>query len=583
MTRIWIMFFSIVAYVAAHAQLKFTTVVPHRTLAPGESFQVQYILENANDVSDFRPPAFDGFRVVSGPNIYSGSQSSLHRNLVFTLVAVSEGRFKIHGTSCVVNGKLIKSNDAFVEVISGKDEGESPYFLRSGEDPLQKIKQNLFLKLAVDKRSCFVGEPLVATFKLYSRLQSRSNVVKNPGFYGFSVYDMVDVNDQMLSEERLDGHWFQVHTIRRVQLYPLQTGAFTVDAMELANEVEFSRSVVDKPTEQQVTEKMYGDDEGKKQASSTAEVYQVKLKTDPLVIKVNALPHRNIADTFAGAVGSFSITGFVEKDSTPLNEENYLTIAINGSGNFQRVNAPVVHWPNGLEGFEPSVTDTLNKQLVPLTGQRKFKYAFSSDQPGQYTIPAIAFSYFNLKSRSYKTISTKPVTVIVRSIAGRHHGVVRTQILSKTPRSQWALWLSASTLALIIGILFRLKSSLPRYRGSTQTSHVVVGSSISVEEFLKPVQSVLGYEDKIFSRELNMAIWNYLNYKFRISGSQMKKEMVKKILLSRNLSVEIVGNLVDLIQRSEACAYTNAAMDGHKKEIFQKTQDVLNAIDNGWS
>src|SRR5438876_1062709 len=78
--------------------------------------------------------------------------------------------------------------------------GEPPYFLAIGEDPFRKIRENLFLKLFVDKQNCFIGEPLVATFKLYSRLQSRSNVIKNPGFYGFSVYDMINVNDQLQSE-----------------------------------------------------------------------------------------------------------------------------------------------------------------------------------------------------------------------------------------------------------------------------------------------------------------------------------------------------------------------------------------------
>ena len=60
---------------------------------------------------------------------------------------------------------------------------------------------------------------------------------------------MINVNDQVEFEEKLNGHWFQVHTVRRVQLYPLQAGSFTIDAMEVANEVEFSRSVVNKRTE----------------------------------------------------------------------------------------------------------------------------------------------------------------------------------------------------------------------------------------------------------------------------------------------------------------------------------------------
>src|SRR5689334_2101285 len=290
----------------ASAQVNFRTVVPQRPIAPGESFQVQYIIENAEKVSNFSPPTFQEFRLVSGPHMYSGDGPIAQKNLVVTLAAIKEGNFKIPGASCMADGKFEKSNEVMVRVMSPKEMDETSYFLKQGEDPFQKIRQNLFLKLTLDKSSCYVGEPLVATFKLYSRLQSKSNIIKNPGFYGFSVYDMVNVNDQAQSEEKLNGHWFDVHTVLKVQLYPLQSGEFTIDPMEVANEVEFSRSVVNKKTEQEVTENMYGnkpdDNENK-----DAEVYKINIKTDPVTVKVRPLPVKNATDTFAGAVGNFSI------------------------------------------------------------------------------------------------------------------------------------------------------------------------------------------------------------------------------------------------------------------------------------
>ena len=237
----------------AMAQVSFRAVVPQRPIAPGESFQVQYIIQNAEKVSDFSPPPFQGFRVVSGPHLYSGDGPVSRKNLVVTLAAIREGNFKIPGASCMADGKFERSNEVMIRVMSQKEIDETSYFLKQGEDPFQKIRENLFLKLTIDKSTCFVGEPLVATFKLYSRLQSKSNIIKNPGFYGFSVYDMINVNDQEQSEEKLGGHWFDVHTILKVQLYPLQAGEFTIDPMELANEVEFSRGVVNKKPEQEVT------------------------------------------------------------------------------------------------------------------------------------------------------------------------------------------------------------------------------------------------------------------------------------------------------------------------------------------
>ena len=567
----------LVISIVAHTQVKFRTVVPQRPVVPGESFQVQYVLENAAEISNFSAPQFEGFRVVAGPNVYAGDRSSAHKNVVFTLAAVGEGRFKIHGATCTANGKLVKSNDAFVQVAFQEESGESPYFLSMGEDPYEKIKENLFLKIIVDKQTCFIGEPLVATFKLYSRLQSRSNVIKNPGFYGFSVYDMVDVNDQVLSAEKLDGHWFQVHTIRKVQLYPLQAGSFNIDAMEVANDVEFSRSIVNKQTEQEVTEKMYDVDDTKKDAR--AEVYHVNLKTDPAVIHVKSLPKKNAADTFAGAVGNFSIDAYVEKDSVNQNEENYLKVRINGSGNFQRVNAPVVSWPAGFEGFEPLMTDTLNKQLVPLTGQRNFRYAFSSAEAGLHTIPPIVFSFFNLKTHAYKTIATKPVTVSVRAAEKEYKPTINKVVANKTTeRPAW--WVLTAGLLLLAAIAFGVKSILfKQYQTRKQNIEAEAsGSPVTIQQILAPAQATMDGEDKIFCKELNDALWNYLHYKVGLSGSQMSKEMVKKVLLANGVHPDLVENIIDVLRQSEAGSYTGARMEFTKIELFQKAKNALQAI-----
>src|SRR5262249_45578323 len=159
--------------------------------------------------------------------------------------------------------------------------------------------------------------------------------------------------------------------------------------MEVANEVEFSRSIVNKKTEQEVTENMYGaqEDDDENNKDKNAEVYKLNIKTNPVTVKVRPLPVKNAADTFAGAVGSFSIKASVEKDSVSRNEEDSLIITVSGAGNFQRVGSPLISWPKDIEFFEPSVKDTLDKQQVPLTGERRFRYIFLSNKPGRYTIP----------------------------------------------------------------------------------------------------------------------------------------------------------------------------------------------------
>ena len=171
------------------AQKDFQTIVPQGPVVTGESFQVQYVLEDMSKDNEFFAPDFKGFRFVSGPNIYTGSAHGTSgtkklKNIVYTLEAIDPGKFMIPGASVRVENRLIKSGNVLLEVISkvdaynkrkksGIQEINEDNFLSPGEDPYNKIRRNLFMKVLVDKRVCFVGEPVTAVFKLYSRLDSK--------------------------------------------------------------------------------------------------------------------------------------------------------------------------------------------------------------------------------------------------------------------------------------------------------------------------------------------------------------------------------------------------------------------------
>jgi hypothetical protein len=106
-----------------NSQVVFKTIVPQQPVVAGESFQVQYVFQEAGKITNFKAPSFAHFRFVSGPNQYNGSVTTLrgekpNRNFVYTLEAVKPGRFIIPGAIATENGKTIKSNDVVLEVIS---------------------------------------------------------------------------------------------------------------------------------------------------------------------------------------------------------------------------------------------------------------------------------------------------------------------------------------------------------------------------------------------------------------------------------------------------------------------------------
>lgn len=576
------------------AQLQFRTVIPNHAIIAGESFQVQFIIEDGGRVDNFTPPQLKGFRFVAGPNTYTGSAVESGRikqftNLVYTLAARKKGKFIIPGGTATINGKYIRSNDIFVQVISRKEaisrskkaevalNGNSEYFLRPGEDPWEKIRRNLFLKISVDHCSCYVGEPLVATFKLYSRLESRSDIVKNPGFYGFGVHDMISLDDKISTTENINGHSFDVHTIRKVQLYPLQPGTFTIDAMELENKVEFSRSVINKRTEQEIVEGMYGKTNEEVPHANT-ETFETSMRTDPVLINVKPLPANNKIENFNGAVGDFKMEAILDKDKLKKNEEGTLIIKIYGKGNFTQLGPPAITWPPGLEVFEPSTKEILDRSKVPLEGIKTFRYSFLSSRPGLYIIRPVPFSFFHVRKKDYTTITSQPLQL---TITHKPENKSKAKINIMGSRKRLPSWLIPagffSLIILSVGWYLNRKKQIQL--SAEKEKQVPLEADISIEEMLLPLTGLINSDNKSYCRELNYFFWKYFNRKLQISGSEMNKVFLAEKLRTAGVEISLIDELISLLQQCETGIYTDANSMADKEIFLEQAKHLLLKLD----
>lgn len=593
MKRVLLIFILLLFSFLLKAQVTFKTIVPQQAVVVGESFQVQYIIEDAEKPGNLMPPNFKNFRFVTGPNTYTGTITTLNRNrqlknAVYTLAAVKPGRFIIAGATAIINGKLIRSNDVVVEVISKEEaagrfnkkmaESNSGYFLRTGEDAYEKIRKNIFLKVMVNRNTCFTGEPVVATFKLYSRLESKSDIIKNPGFYGFTVYDMVNLDDQQSATEIIGGKTFDVHTVRKVQLYPLQAGKFNIDAMEVKNKIEFSRSMVNKKTEQEITEGVLSNASDDETPDTNTEVFETSISTEPVAINVKPVPVKNKPVSFNGATGSFLIAATLAKNKLARNEEGILSVTISGRGNFTQLNAPLVEWPRDIEGFDPLVKDSLDKTQSPLYGSRTFNYAFVSAKPGAYQFPAVTFSFFDPATNNYKTIST-PVLQFNISVEEKTSVTItenKTVVTQKKGHSYW--WFGAGLLLALSGSFIFLLFHRKRRTEKKPDEKVVTKTVLLIEEILQPATFLLQADDKSFYTSLHQAAWKFFSYYLSLSGSEINKKNLFVKLKEKKIDPVLVDQVKSILQQCEAGMFTNANLMIDKNNLLRNTKHVLEEI-----
>ncbi len=575
------------------AQVVFKTIVPQQPIVAGESFRVQYVAEHAETFEHFMPPSFSSFRLVTGPEVYDGgpalsSQSRLLKNTIYTLLTTRPGRYKIAGAMAKINGKFFRSNDAWIEVITPEQAeqqqrengavGDNSPYLRPGEDPYQKIRQNLFVKVLLNKKVCYTGEAVVATFKLYSRLESRSEIAKNPGFYGFTVHDMVGLTDRVMSTETVNGKSFDVHTIRQVQLYPLQAGMLIIDPMEINNKVEFARSYVGKKTEQEIVEGFSTPDNDA--PAPGAEIYETSMRTEPVVINVKPAPAKNRPAEFNGATGQFELEASIQKKELARNEEGYLNIVVKGSGNFSQLSLPPVQWPAGIEGFDPVIIEAFDKNIAPIKGQKTFRFQFISSSPGSYSLAPIIFSFFNPDNNSYKTLS---VTIGDVVIANREKERPSLAPVTKK-RSINAVNRKASIIAasIVIGLVLivLLYWILKRKEPEKVFIPVIEKAPVpSAAQALEPVREELQSEGKIFYSRLYHAIWAHLGQVFNLAGTSLSKQTLNVRL--KEMGYGPREELMRIIEQCEAGMFTNAMLTDDREAMLLQLTDLLQQLKPG--
>ncbi|MDR3715516.1 MAG: BatD family protein [Puia sp.] len=429
----------LLAGINAYAQVKFTTVTGSKEVGRNEYLRINFIVENATTVDHLTPPSFPGFRVVGGPNQSSGmtvvnGNVSQYEGLSFVLQPVRTGKFTIQGASASIDGHLMHSNPVSITVNAtgsgsagnssgagsnpffqplpdpfapAPEEADKDYLLKPGENVREKIHKNLFVKVEINKSTCYVGEPVVATYKLYSRLRSESRVTKRPSLNGFSVYDMVDPNNDVSSVEKVNGKTFTVHIIRKSQLIPLQAGSIDLDPMEVENTVHFLKGSrkSQRSGRGDIFDPFEDDD-----AVTNWEDENVTLETKPVTITVKPLPETGKPADFTGAVGRFTLQASLGNKNVAARGEASLRVTIQGSGNLPIINAPDVKWPGGLEAFDPVAKEEVDRTTIPMSGSKTFQYVFNPNAPGSYNIPSIDFSYFDPASGTYHTLHTDTLT-----------------------------------------------------------------------------------------------------------------------------------------------------------------------------
>lgn len=598
---LWIALLAFATQMYADDKVTFTASAPD-AVAVGDQFRLSYTV-NTQKVKDFRAPSIKGFDVLMGPT-RSYSMQSINGNttesLTFTyiLLAQKEGEYTIPGATITANGDQMLSNSVKIKVLPADKAGSSQNgggqsTGRSTSSGTSISNSDLFITATASKTSVYEQEAILLTYKIYTVVDLRGfDNVKLPDFKGFHSQEVELPNDRRWGLEHYKGRNYHSTVYRQFVLFPQQSGKLTIDAARFDASVE-KMDAIDDPFEA-----FFNGGAGAIQIKKT-------LMTPKLTIDVKPLPAGKPAD-FSGGVGEFNISSSINSTKVKTNDAITIKVVISGTGNLKLVSEPEVKFPEDFEVYDPKVDSKFRLTNAGLSGNKVIEYLAIPRNAGTYKIPSIKFSYFDIKSRSYKTLTTEEYTVQVEKGAGNATQTIANftnkedlKVLNEdirfikqndvklSPKGEYFFGSMTYWLFYIVpGLLF--VGCFVAYRKQIAANANVAkvrtkkANKVAVKRMKLAGKLLASNQKDAFYDEVLKALWGYISDKLSIPVSKLSKDNIEEELRKYGVAEELIQEFLNALNSCEFARFApgdaNQAMDKVYTESFEVISKMENSI-----
>ena len=583
----------------AQSDISFKTICKKQVVV-GEQFQVSYELNG--DGKDFKTPNFTNFEIIGGPftstsssvQIINGSVSRTNtQTFSFHLRAIKEGTYTIPSASITVDKKKITSEPCEINVIASPS-GSSNYNGNSTSTKTNVGAKEVFLKATPNKKKVYQGEQLLLTYNIYYTIPiSQLAVSKSPSYSGFWTKDITD-NDGSLQQSStiIDGQQYNVATIKEIVLFPQKSGNLIIDPLDLTCVAQI-RQQRNRSQGYDPFEDFFSDVMGTSYTNVRKDI-----KSQPITIEVEPLPTANKPSSFQGAVGQFTFTSKIDKNELKVNEAFTLTLTVSGKGNIELLELPKPVFPPDFEVYDPKVSTTVKNNALGIYGSKKAEYIIIPRVSGDFTLEDIEFSYFNPSLKKYETLKSDIHTIQVQKGATNNNTAIYTpgqadiKYLGSDIRhinvNNNALNITGATffmspvyIAIIVMMVLAFVVTLVVYNriNKFNKNKVLVKNKQATKIAKKRLNNAHNYlisnNQNSFYEEFSQALWGYISDKLNISRSQLSMNSVKKIMLSKEVSEEIVNEFVELLNNCEFARFAPGDPGKKMDELYQKGIELI--------
>ncbi|MDP4281289.1 MAG: BatD family protein [Bacteroidota bacterium] len=577
----------------------------------GETFNLSYTVNG--QASNFRGPSLSGFDVISGPftstsssirSVNGRTTMSISNTFSYLLQASREGTFEIASASVQVDRKTYKSNVVTIKVVrNGSSKGGSQGMTSGGRQSSSGAKSggnDVFLKAFVTNDNPLQGEEVVVTYKIFTKVPiSQISISKLSSFQGFWSQNLIKDNEKFNQyTQTINGEQYIVADIRKIALFPLKSGRLTIDPLEMECVAQIKRQVKTK-----TGDPFFDDFFNDSFFNSNVATVEKSLKSNALYINVRPLPDANKPSDFSGAVGNFSFTSSLDKEKVNANEPINLKCTVTGQGNLQLIDRLNVTFPPDFETYDPKVTSNINTTASGVSGSQIFEYLIIPRKPGRFTIKPIPFTFYDLKTHRYTTVSTPAYTIDVGKGTGEAGGAVysggnkedikyigsdirhiKNQLFSLRRVGSFFFGSLGFYLLILIPVFLFLAIIIIWRKRMEQQSNVVLMKNLKATKVarkrLKKASDFLKEgKQELFYEEISQALWGYLSDKFSIPKADLSMDSVSDALMQKSVNEEIIHQFMDTLNNTEFTRFAPGEKNQKMDKIYNEALDIISKIE----
>ena len=569
----------------ATAQVKFEAKASKTKLGINERLRIDF--EMNKDGDNFNPPDFDGFMVIGGPNTsvsnsWINGVRSYSKIYSYFLAPKNQGRFNIKQATIEIDGEIYKTQVVTIEVTKAidkpKDENDADYI----------ASQNIHLVAEVSKTNPYLNEAITVVYKLYVSSDtgvSNWREIDNPRYNDFWSQN-IEVKGLKVQNGTYQGEDYRYVVLRKTVLYPQKTGKLEIEPLSLD-------VTVDVPTNKR-------DFFGGRLMSQVHRTISAGSRT----IDVKPLPEAGKPLDFSGAVGDFKFNVITSKTELNASESLQAKVEVTGNGNLKLFQLPKLNLPSSLEVYEPEHNENVITNLEGMQGSIADSYTIVPQFKGKYPIPSISFTYFDLKTETYKRVSSGEIVVDVlegptnsstgdntlASVNGSKQQVVLSNdqfaFVKTEPnltaikpeyffKSPW-FWnsLLLPLLAIPLAIILRRKKD---ERDADVDGNRIRKADKLAKRYLSEAKKALGQKEAFYIA-LEKALHNYLKAKLHIETSDFTKDKIEALLIKRKVESITVNEFIGLLENCELARYTPITQVEMQQD-YDKAAKTISLID----